>query len=286
MKLGLCFERSSNGHTRYGEDCFKKFREHGFEYIDFGLSDTDMPYYTLPTKEGEAFLLHDKELLDKAGVIVNQVHGPWRYPPQDYSQEDRAERMEKMKKSIYFTSLLDCKYWIIHPIMPFNHYELGKPEAKDTWDMNLEFMSELLKTAKDYGVTICLENMPMHTFSISTPAHILKFVKEMNDDNFQICLDTGHVSVFGDLKVGEEVRKLGSYIKTLHVHDNRYGADAHLFPLFGVIDWADFSKALKDINYQGVFSVETLPSKSLPDEIYGEMCVSLHKIADYIANKM
>ena len=284
MRKGIEFNKA--GFGRFGEAAYRKVKECGFDAVDFAMADTETCYYTLPLEEAFELMDREKALAADAGVVISQVHGPWRYPPQDYSQEDRAERMEKMKKSIYFTSLLDCKYWIIHPIMPFNHYELGKPEAKDTWDMNLEFMSELLKTAKDYGVTICLENMPMHTFSISTPDHILKFVKEMNDDNFQICLDTGHVSVFGDLSVAEETRKLGSYIKTLHVHDNRYGADAHLFPLFGVIDWADFSKALKDINYQGVFSVETLPSKSLPDEIYGEMCVSLYKIADYIANKM
>ena len=105
-------------------------------------------------------------------------------------------------------------------------------------------MRELLKTAKEYDVILCLENMPFLDFSLSAPQEILKIVKEMNDDHFKICLDTGHVSVFGDLSVGDEVRRLNKEIRALHIHDNKFGIDSHYMPFFGKIDWKDFSKSL------------------------------------------
>ncbi len=57
---------------------------------------------------------------------------------------------------------------------------------------------------------ICFENMLMREISLATPADILKFVKAINDDNFKICLDIGHVAVFNDLVPGDEVRRLGN----------------------------------------------------------------------------
>ena len=143
-------------------------------------------------------------------------------------------------------------------------------------------MNELLKTARQYNVTICLENQPFLNFSLSRPTDILRFVKTINDDNFKICFDTGHVSVFKDLSVGEELRKLGDEIRVLHVHDNAFDIDLHLMPFFGIIDWHDFAAALNEIRFGGSFSLETLPSRKLPTAIFEDMCKSLVKISQEI----
>ena len=118
-----------------------------------------------------------KKLAAEAGISIHQAHGPWRWPPRDLTAEDRAERMEKMKRSIYIAHLLGCPNWIVHPIMPFGIEDLDTENAAKTWEMNVEFMTELLKTAKEYDVTICLENMPMTKFSMATPEKILEFVR-------------------------------------------------------------------------------------------------------------
>jgi len=148
--------------------------------------------------------------------------------------------------------------------------------------MNLEFMGELLKTAKEYNVTICLENMPWHRFSMATPEMTLKFVREMNDENFKMCLDTGHAAVFSDLKIGDELRRVKDEVRVLHVHDNKGGHDLHMFPYFGVADWDDFGKALRDIDFKGVLSLETMPPAKLPTDIFESMCIDLAKIAKNI----
>ncbi len=284
MKIGLSANMYQNAYDRWGEFRYKKLKEHGFSAMDFGMANTDSAIYIASEEELRKMMDNEKHLAEEAEIEISQVHGPWRWPACDLTEEDRKERMEKMKKSIYATYLLGCQNWVIHPIMPYGVEEIDTENAEKTWELNLSFMRELLKTAKGYGVTICLENMPMHKFSIAKPKDILKMVKTINDDNFKICLDTGHVSVFPDLSVGDEVRALGEEIRTLHIHDNRFERDLHLPPFYGEINWADFAKSLKDINYDGVFSLETLPPANLDDDIFEALCIQLYKISDRIIN--
>lgn len=283
MKPGINVGILKSGYSRFGENKYKKLYEHGFHYVDLNMSHTDDPLYASSLKEAEAVLLHERELATEAGVGISQVHGPWRWPVRDFSPEDRLERAEKMKRSIAMTAMLGCKNWVIHPIMPYGLEDIGSPDAKKTRELNLEFMRDLLSYAKEYGITICLENMPFPRFSLSSPEHILDFVKEINDENFKICLDTGHSAVFYKSAVGDAVRTLGNYIRVLHVHDDRVGGhDLHLPPRYGIIDWEDFSKALHEIGFSGSFSLETAPPAAYPAEIFEQLCTCYAKIAEDI----
>ena len=259
-------------------------KEHGYDCADFDMANTETDFYTLPEEEADALLIKEAGLAKEAGIEISQVHGPWRWPARDFAEEDRCERMEKMKKSIRATSVMGCKNWVIHPIMPFGVHEKDTEDAPKTWDMNIEFMGELLKTAKEYDVTICLENMPMLNFSLAKPVDILRFVKTMNDEKFKICLDTGHVSVFeGELSVAEETKRLGKEIRVLHVHDNRCRFDLHLMPYYGVTEWEGFKQALKDIGFSGTLSFETLPPDKLPEAVFEEHCKMYAKLAREMA---
>lgn len=285
MKIGIeASLNDKNGYGRWGEYTYKKLREHGYSCSYYNMSDTDSAIYTLAQRESDDLLLHERNLADFAGIAIDQVHGPWRFPPDDSTVQAREERMKKMRTSIRATALLGCKNWVVHPLMPCGVSDAGTDDAKTTWDVNLGFMKELLKTAKQYDVTICLENMPFSKFSLSKPADILKFTKEINDENFAICFDTGHVSVFDDLNVSQELRSLRNEIRVLHVHDNTRGMDLHMMPFFGIIDWSDFASALKDIQFGGCFTLETLPSRKLPTDVFEDMCKSLAQIAKQIVS--
>lgn len=279
MKIGIMFKPFGNGHARFGADRFLKIKQKGFCAVDYGMADTDAPLYSWDDAELARRMQEEKAAAELAGIEISQVHGPWRWPPQDSTEQLRQERMEKMKRSILATRLIGCKYWVVHPIMPFGIEEAGTEDAPKTWELNVAFMSELLEYAKEQGVTICLENMPMRNFSMAKPAQILKFVKQMNDEHFKICLDTGHVAVFPDLSAGEAVRELGDAIAVLHVHDNLGEKDQHLWPKAGITDWNDFMQALKEINFHGVFSLEVLPSQELDDETFETECVRLYAVA-------
>lgn len=280
MKIGVY----TGNLSRWGDEKYRMLKSLGYSCVDYNLADTEVAPYTLNGQEFAAYLLAEKALVTDAGIEISQIHGPWRWPPEDSTVENRAERMEKMKTSIRATALLGCSNWVVHPIMPFGIEDIGTGKEQETWDMNLAFMQELLDTAKEYDVTICLENMPMTKFSLGAPKDILRFVKEIDDSHFRICLDTGHVSVFPGLSPANALRELGEYVRVLHVHDNDGQYDRHWIPGNGVIDWTDFGKALKESKYQGVFSLETVPAAVLPipeaEKDYVDMIIIAKKIIE------
>ena len=146
-------------------------------------------------------------------------------------------------------------------------------------------MGKLLPIAKKEGITICLENMPFLDFSISSPADIVNFVKEIDDPHFAMCLDTGHANVCKDwYSPARTMREYGKHIKVLHVHDNSGRRDEHLTPLSGTVDWIDFSHSLKETDFQGVLSLECCPSAKLPDDICEDMYSIYYRIAKSVAD--
>ena len=82
------------------------------------------------------------------------------------------------------------------------------------------------------------------------------------------------------------VRKMGSEIKVLHVHDNTGDRDFHMWPTKGIIDWPGFMKALKEIGFQGVFSLETAPDINLECQPYAsafrELCELAKKVTQTV----
>lgn len=246
MKLGTRKELFS----AYSDGCYRKMKECGFDFADVSISgELD----GMSEAEYEQRWLAEKALAGVAGVTIHQTHGPWRYPPHDETEALRAERAEVMKRSIRVTVKLGCRYWVIHPLMPFGPDDDFDP--KQFTRINYDFFRALLPFAKENGVTICFENMPMKNLSISTPEKTLEFVRLIDDENFKMCLDTGHSMVFG-IQPTEAVRMAKSDMKVMHVHDNHGKYDEHLLPYCGIVDWADYRRALDEIGFDGVFSLE------------------------------
>ena len=279
MKIGI----GAGSYQRFGDNRYKQAAKHGFSCVDFNMMYTQSFPYNDSIKQTEEKLTLEKNLADESNIQIYQVHGPWHWPPDDSTEELRNAKLEHVKRSLWSTSILGCKNWVLHPIMPHGISERGTEYQKSTLEINLDFMSKVLEIAKQYDITVCLENMPMRDFSLATPYEILDFVKLINDKHFKICLDTGHVATFPDLSVANAVRDLGDNIRAFHIHDSVPDRDLHLFPYFGTIDWQDFSKALKDINYTGGICLETAPPHMLPNDIYDELCISLAKLLKNIA---
>ena len=242
---------------RYGfEEGLRRMKSHGYDALDYGgLCHTEDKIFHISEEEFVATLTRERKIIADNGLFVNQTHGAWRWPAQDFSDYDRAERYAAMEKGVRGTALLGAPYFVIHCIMPFGE---NNPAHKERlWEMNVEYFTRLCKVAEDVGVTICFENLPFTSLPLSRVNETLEFVKLMNTPTMKMCLDTGHAAVYGD-SPADAVRKIGKeYLATLHVHDNNGVSDFHWRPGEGVIDWADFTKALHEINFEGCVSLET-----------------------------
>lgn len=280
MKIGI----KSFYLDKYGfDEGLLRMKRHGYECIDFSMVDTEKGLYLFDGAELEKEAEKIKDKFSNVGIEVSQTHGPWRFPPKDATIEDRNERFEKFSKAIKITSLLGCKYMVVHALLPFGFQ--SDPEPEKTWQINLDFFKKLLPIAIENNVVICLENLPFHHFSIAKPKEVLKFAKEMNSENFKCCLDTGHNAVLGG-QAGEAVRLLGKdYLKVMHVHDNDGKGDLHNLPYTGVIDWEDFRKSLIEIGFDKTLSLETSVKGDPNSEGFEEKEIELCKIAKKLANR-
>ena len=146
MKIGIEYKKSL-GET-LGSSALKKLKSFGFDALDYQIADTNSEIYAMSEEESIAFLRKERAQIEEAGLFVNQVHGPWRWPPRDYEEADRNERMEKMKRSMRMAAALGARYWIVHPLMPFGIEDIGSGKEEETRSINLAFMRELLAEAK------------------------------------------------------------------------------------------------------------------------------------------
>ena len=81
----------------------------------------------------------------------------------------------------------------------------------------------------------------------------------VNDEFFVACLDIGHAEMKGsDTNAPEMVRALGSKrLKALHIHDVDGINDNHQIPFSLNVDFDAVTKALKEINYDGYYTLES-----------------------------
>ena len=232
----------------------EKMKAHGIDSVDYAdLYNTESKLFRLDEESFKEVLTYERCVLESGGITVHQIHGPWRYPPKDGTAEERRQMLEAMKKGVRAATYLGAPYMVVHPLMPYG--EEGLEHTKEIFDINAQHFGALAEYAKDFPVTVCIENMPYPRFPISTVKQVLDLVKYLQKSNIKVCLDTGHANVLGT-SPGDGVRILGQYLATLHVHDNSGTTDAHLHIGEGVINWNDFSRALHKINFSGVVSAE------------------------------
>lgn len=247
---------------RYGlVEGAKRMKEHGYSFCDFPLADTETEYY----REGDDSFIEDaRSALESAGIKVFQIHGPWRFP-KDATEEDRAERFDKMTRAMKLAKHLGAEYMAVHPLMPFG---ICRDNPDELYRINKEYYTALARVAEGIGVTVCLENMPFVNFPMSTPSEIAAFIRDIDHPNLKMCFDTGHANCFPE-PIGKSVREIGAdLIRILHLHDNLGVDDTHSVPYDGIVNWAEVIEALYDVGYDGVINLECAPvSKKQYDEL-------------------
>ncbi len=276
-------------NTSYGvygfEGAIAKISSHGYDCIDYqGFVNIETDFFNLPLDEFKEVLLKEKALFTSHSLSVSQAHAPWRHPVQDATPEGRAMWCEAMKKAIYGTHVLGCHRFVVHPLMPYFDTDKNPDEV---WELNLWFIGELADYAKEYDVTVCVENLPFPKYPLTTVEQVCKLVDALQRENLKVCLDTGHAAIFFGKDVSDAVRFIGNRLEAVHIHDNMGKEDEHLIPGDGIIDWNGFAEALREIGFDKVISLETSAKHSLyPEDVWNNRELMLANIAKDIAKKV
>ena len=280
MKLGMT-AGVFTGNPADFEGELKQLKAIGFDCIDYqGFINTQTPLFEMSETEFKYYLTEQKRMVFATGLEIGQVHGPWRSPIYDSTEEERNERFEKMSKAVRGTAILGCDRMVLHNIMPQGKIDEDEAFVKA---INRDFFLRLCEVGSENGVVICLENMPYSGQCLARPRQTLDFVRSLNSEWLRVCLDTGHCAVLG-ISAGDAARSIGKdYLWALHVHDNDGCRDLHLAPKDGVLDWKDFGNALREICFEGTLSLETKIPKTLDTDGREAMLRDLYRQAREIA---
>lgn len=264
------------------EKGYAEMRAAGFDCADLtALCDVKLPFYTADLATAKAMAREERAVAEAAGIRIHQVHGLW--PTDDKTAENRKQKLIDMERSIRLTPCFGARYLVIHPDMPFGWGAEADPAF--AYKINLELFRALMPIAEEEGVIVCIENMPMRAHALSPAKRMYEFVCEIGHPNLGMCLDTGHANVFGH-DCGDIVRMIAPVLKVLHVHDNMGEKDQHLAPFSGTVNWDSFTDALREVGFDGVFSIETcLDIKDMTKEGHFESAKKLAQIARQLADR-
>ena len=213
------------------------------------------------------------------GIHCNQSHAPF----PTYVQPIR----DHLKRAIECTAIAGGSICVIHP---------GNDNSVQA---NADMYHELLPFAKEHNVKIATENMwdwdeeKGHSSfaACATSESFLEHLNTVNDPYFVACLDLGHAEMKGSGSGAVNmIHALGHHLQALHIHDNDLLNDSHQLPFTMQMDFDAIVKALRDIHYQGYFTLEADTFLHNRDEsnVYAgvvEMAAAARKLADMFENK-
>lgn len=226
---------------------------------------------------------------DEIGLDFNQVHAPF---PSSSTDEAETETIFKtIVRSMELASILGAKHIIVHPKTHLD-YRYNEETLKK---INYDFYKSLEPYCEKFNIKIAIENMwgyDKNRRCITPHACALyeehiDYIDMLKSPYFVGCLDIGHCAL-----VGEDIVKTIGFLghdrlKTLHVHDVNYVKDCHTLPGVELLDFDSIINALKEINYDGEFTLEAdyflsrFETEFLPDALE-----FMAKRARFLANKM
>lgn len=259
------------------DGAYRLIKEAGFDGVDANIDHT-LSFGAIMEKKLPAFYLKGADERDvteavkpwgdaakKYGLENYQAHAP--FPSLHYTDVNDPEfddaLVEMLRRSVIAAASIDCHNLIIHPF--FRDYD-HRMDPETEWRENIDRYSRLAPTAKEYGVTINLENMFMnHKGKIygaicNDGVMAAKYVDALNEAAgakcFGFCLDTGH-ALLASRDIRQFMRDLGDRLTCFHVHDNDGADDLHRAPYSGKLDWDSFMEGLKEIRFDRTLSFET-----------------------------
>jgi sugar phosphate isomerase/epimerase len=147
--------------------------------------------------------------------------------PASINQGIRDETLRQLKETVDMATGIGAPYVTTHPGI------IHKPIPR-IWDMCVEYAMQVLGEAADYakdkGIVLSIENMPLKKTYLCTGARELDIFRKRCGCG--VTIDVGHAITCPDpvsfLKLPD--------ISYLHVNDNRGDKDSHLCPGDGILD--------------------------------------------------
>lgn len=290
MKLSV-----STGHLvpRYynDEEAIRLLARIGFDAVDYGFTNHHRHTGIFTADGYQDYARNLRHIAEECGIVIGQTHA--NYPSYTGNPEEDRHMLWLYEREIIATSLMGCKYMVIHPAAP--DWCVDQSSQCKAFDINTARLKSLQPCAEEHDVVICIENINCRDknrkyipSSCSDAKELIRCLETLDSDRFGACLDIGHANLLG-LSIADEIRALGKHLRVLHVHDNSGSNDDHVTPFFrpGLVsvDWDSVCAALRETGYSGTFNLETDGAVCMyPAELAEDAMVFLEKIGRYFIN--
>lgn len=144
---------------------------------------------------------------------------------------------------------------------------------------NVAVLKQIQEHTRGMKIRICLENLRNICYDADS---LVAIVDQLDPDRFGICLDTGHLNLFGQDQ-REFILKAGHRLRALHIADNEGASDQHMMPFGrGNVDFEKVVAALREVDYHGLFNLEIPGERMAPLPVRGYKLEYIRKCYDYL----
>ncbi|MCR5670503.1 MAG: sugar phosphate isomerase/epimerase [Butyrivibrio sp.] len=311
MKLEIGVQSFNIVHDENPAEGFELMKKAGFDCCDFSLNrymknndiyeEKNTRFFDKSVEELKEFFTPHKEGAKKAGIRIHQMHMPYPlFVPGAKDEFNDYLRDVVAKKSLEVCHFLDCKYIVVHGFKIAHYY--GSEEAE--WEEMRKFLEAIAPLAKEYGITMCMENLYGSLGSrhvegpgcdaVKAAARIDAMNEKFGAEVLGFCYDTGHGNLTG-LDPYRFITTLGKRLKLLHMHENDGIADLHQIPYTftrfrenrSILGWEGVLAALGEVGFDKVLNFETGPVLgSFPTELKGDALHMLCRIGCYFSDQI
>jgi len=228
----------------------KKAASLGFRYFEVG------PMWSFVEIDAKGL----NDVLDRYGM-KSSVHVGGRYDAEKFTQtaEEYNKAQNELHHGIELCKRLSSELVSFHP--PFFMADNARDnkllsEARSRF---LKLVENNIEFAFDNGIKIALESFCYPPFIFNGLHDFMEFISSFPSSKLGVLLEVGHLFHVG-LNLDEAVDMFGKRILDVHVHDATLGGDVqeatHLPIGRGKINFADLIKRLREVNYDGVLTLE------------------------------
>ncbi len=258
LELGI-YEKALPKDISWGER-LNLAKEAGYKFVEISVDETDERLGRLDwtLEERKNF----KEAVLESGIRVPSMcfSGHRRFPLGSENPETRAKSLELMKKAIELA--VDLGIRNIQMAGYDVYYEVGNERTRELY---IEGMKQSLKWAEQANVMLSIEIMD-HPFMNSITKY-LEFSEILDSPFLTVYPDSGNLSAWGN-DVRAEMSKGIREISAIHLKDTLavtpdFPGKFKEVPFGeGCVDFVEFFRTLRELNYNGPLLIEMWTEKS------------------------
>jgi fructoselysine 3-epimerase len=227
------------------EETIKRIAGIGYDGIEIGAAAP----HAYPSHLGKERRRTIKSILDDNGIVVSSMlPAPGGGPGFNVASplvEERREAIDQYKQVIELCSDLGGP-----TVMFIAGWQIFGTSRVQAWDWSREALSEIAKTAADFGVALVVEPTPTDSNLVESCDDAIELMEQVGAKHVGLMFDTQHVYYRNEVPT-DYVYRMGKNLRHLHLSEL-----GRLPPGSGPGDFVGLVSALREIGYEGYLAME------------------------------